>query len=194
MAKTEIRKWELLESREAFSAVPWIRVHVDKVRLPGGRIVDDYYRIDLPEYAMIYALGKDGKVLLERIYKHAIGEISFVLPTGCIEKDEQPLETAKRELLEETGYAANKWSYAGSFVVDGNKGSGKGYFFIAEDIEKVGEPEEDEMEEAEILFMEPERAMEYVLKSRTAELATAALLALATNPHAVRIRDGGELS
>jgi ADP-ribose pyrophosphatase len=194
MAKTEIRKWELIDSREVFSSEPWIRVYVDRVRLPGGKIVDDYYRIDLPEYAMIYALGRDGKVLLERIYKHAIGEISFVLPTGCIEKDEQPVETAKRELLEETGYRANKWTYIGSFVVDGNKGSGKGYFFIAEDIEKVDEPQNDEMEEAEIVFWEPELAMEYVLKSRTAELATAALLALATNPHAVRLRDRGELS
>lgn len=194
MERSEIRKWELMESREVFSAAPWIRVYVDRVRLPGGKIVDDYYRIDLPEYAMIYALGRDGKVLLERIYKHAIGEISFVLPTGCIEKDEQPVETAKRELLEETGYRANKWTYIGSFVVDGNKGSGKGYFFIAEDIEKVDEPQNDEMEEAEIVFWEPELAMEYVLKSRTAELATAALLALATNPHAVRLRDRGELS
>lgn len=194
MAKTEIRKWELIDSREVFSAEPWIRVYADSVRLPGGKIVDDYYRIDLPEYAMIYALGRDGKVLLERIYKHAIGEISFVLPTGCIEKDEQPVETAKRELLEETGYRAHKWTYIGSFVVDGNKGSGKGYFFIAEEIEKVDEPQNDEMEEAEIVFWKPELAMEYVLKSKTAELATAALLALATNPHAVRLRERGELS
>lgn len=192
MEKTEIQKWETLESREAFSVDPWVKVYVDRVRLPGGRIVEDYYRIELPEYAMVYAQKEDGRVLLERIYKHAIGEISFVLPTGCIEKDEEPIEAAKRELLEETGYAANKWSYVGSFVVDGKKGSGKGYFFIAEDIEKVDEPVKDEIEEAEIIFMEPEIAMEYALKSKTSELATTALLALATNPYAMSFRSRGE--
>lgn len=186
-----VKKWELVETREAFAADPWVRVYVDTVRLPHGKLVDDYYRVELPEYAMVYARRDDGAVLLERIYKHAIGEICFVLPTGCIEKGERPLDTAKRELLEETGYCADKWTYAGSFVVDGNKGSGKGYFFIAEEIERTSEPVTDEMEEAEIVFMEPQKAIEQLLESETAELATAALLLLATHPHAQKVRNGG---
>ena len=179
----KVMKWDTVESRVVFSADPWVKVHIDVVRLPAGRIVDDYFRVELPEYVMIYAQREDGKVLIERMYKHAIGDVSLVLPTGCIEKDEDPLDAAKRELLEETGYKADIWNYVGSFVVDGNKGSGKGYFYCAEELERVSDPVEDDMEIAEIEFVEPATAVETMLKTKTSELASTALIALASNPH-----------
>ena len=185
---SETERWELIDTREVFTADPWVKVHVDTIKLPGGTIVDDYYRVELPEYAMIYARREDGKVLFERQYKHGLEEISIVLPTGCIEESEQAIAAAQRELLEETGYRAGKWSYIGTFSVDGNKGCGKGHFYIADDLEKVAEPVDDEMEKAEIMFLDPKLAMEYILDKNISELATPALLAIATNDHVMKLR------
>lgn len=69
---------------------------------------------------------------------------------------------AKREFLEETGYIANKWRFVNSFIVDGNKGCGKAYFYIAEGLEKFAEPIADDMEESEIVFIEPELLLKAV--------------------------------
>ena len=58
-------KWELLTSRNVLSAAPWVNVYIDNIRLPSGRVVDDFYRIELPEHVMVYAHKKDGSVLME---------------------------------------------------------------------------------------------------------------------------------
>jgi|Deesub1362A_J573_1020465.scaffolds.fasta_scaffold00073_82 ADP-ribose pyrophosphatase len=178
-----LKKWEVLSTEELFAAPPWVRVFTDRIRLPSGRIVPDYYRVELPEYAMVFAQTDDGKVLFERQYKHALGRITLALPTGCVEKGESPIETAKRELLEETGYKANKWRFVGSFLVDGNKGCGKAHFYIAEKLEKVADPVNDDAEESEILFMPINSIMKAILNGEISLLATAALLAISTNPN-----------
>jgi ADP-ribose pyrophosphatase len=129
--KTEkqLNNWELLSREEVFVGFPWIRVHKDTIRLPSGRVVNDFYWIELPEYTIIYAQDKDGKILFVRQYQHALGRVSIVLPTGSLEEGEQPLKAAQQELLEETGYTAGIWRSVGSFVVDGNKGCTKFAFF-----------------------------------------------------------------
>ena len=181
MDSDNIQPWELLNSEELFSALPWVRVYMDRIKLPSGRIVDDYYRIQLPEYVMVYAQGDDNKVLLERQYKHALCAISIALPTGSLEEGETPLETGKRELLEETGYHASEWEFVGSFFVDGNKGCGRAHFFIARGLEKITDHIEDDMEESEIVFVEPDVLLKAVLQGEIPFLATVALIAIATN-------------
>lgn len=178
----KLQPWKLLSSYERFSAPPWVKVHVDKIKLPSGRIVDDYYRIQLPEYVMIYAQrDADNKILLERQYKHAVGSISLTLPTGCLEEWETPIDAGKRELLEETGYSAREWQSVGSFLVDGNKGCGRAHFFIARGLEKVADQIKDDMEETEIVFIEPDVLIKAVLRGAIPFLATAALIAIAAH-------------
>lgn len=180
----DIKTWELLYSEELFSASPWVRLRKDKIKLPNGRIVDDYYTIELPEYVMVYAKRDKGEALFMRQYKHALGSITLTLPTGCLEDGELPLECAKREFLEETGYIADKWRSVGSFLIDGNKGCGKVHFFIAEELKKIAEPVADDMEESEILFMPVNSVMEAIYKGEINILATASLIAIAANQDA----------
>ncbi|MBU0477597.1 NUDIX hydrolase [bacterium] len=184
MARTskKVQPWQLLSTKELFAVSPWIKVYEDTIKLPSGRIVEDYYRIALPEYAMIYAQRKDGKVLFERQYKHGLGKITLVLPAGALEKGERAIETAKRELLEETGYQAGRWKYVGSFLVNGNKGCGRAHFFIAKELEKISEPVIDDMEEPEIVFISEHSIMKAIFNGEISTLATASLVAIATNP------------
>lgn len=180
-----IEPWKLVSSKTVFSAKPWVELFVDKVKLPSGRVVDDYYRIALPDYAMVCARDKEGRFLLQRQYRHALSKVTISFPTGCMEEGETPLETAKREFLEETGYWARMWESKGSYMQDGNKGCGTAHFFIAEELEKVADPEEDDMEETEIIFIEPNKVAELIINGEIQLVSTVALLSIAMISHKI---------
>ncbi len=85
-----------------------LKVNEDEVRLPdGGKALREY--ILHPGAAIILPLFEDGSVLLERQFRYPLGQHFYELPAGKLEAGEPPLETAKRELLEETGYTAGEW-------------------------------------------------------------------------------------
>jgi ADP-ribose pyrophosphatase len=85
-----------------------LKVRRDVVRLPdGSQGVREYIRH--PGAVAIVPLFDDGRVLLERQFRYPHGREFIEIPAGKLEPGEPPLETAKRELLEETGYAAAEW-------------------------------------------------------------------------------------
>ena len=100
----------------------FLRVQRDTVRLPGGQhgghggtATREYVRH--PGAAVIAALLEDGQggwsVVLERQWRHPLGQAIIELPAGKLDPGEPPLHCAQRELREETGYTAREWAYAG---------------------------------------------------------------------------------
>ena len=85
-----------------------LKVRRDTVRMPGGAHATREY-IRHPGAVAILAFDVDGKVILERQYRYPNGRDFIEIPAGKVEPGEDLLETAKRELLEETGYAASDW-------------------------------------------------------------------------------------
>ena len=89
-----------------------LKVHRDVVRLPdGSQGAREYIRH--PGAVAIVPLFDDGRVLLERQYRYPQRREFIEIPAGKLEPDEPHLETAKRELAEETGYAAAEWRHLG---------------------------------------------------------------------------------
>ena len=89
-----------------------LRVHRDRVRLPDGKeTLREYIRH--PGAVAIVALFDDGRVLLERQFRYALRREFIEIPAGKLDAGEAHLETAKRELLEETGYVASEWTRLG---------------------------------------------------------------------------------
>jgi ADP-ribose pyrophosphatase len=101
----------LLAGEEVFSG-RLLKVYRDRVRLPdGSESVREYIRH--PGAVAIVALLDDGRVVLERQYRYPLGRDFIEIPAGKLEPGEDHLATARRELLEETGYVAAEWRRLG---------------------------------------------------------------------------------
>ncbi len=123
--------WKTLASTVAFSARPWLEISRETVELPDGRVVDDFHQIWVTDYVMILAETDAGEIVLERQYKHGVRNITVTFPGGAIEPGENPLDAAKRELLEETGYSSEDWNPMTVLNVQANYGCGKAHFYHA---------------------------------------------------------------
>ncbi|MDA9409889.1 hypothetical protein XH80_25035 [Bradyrhizobium sp. CCBAU 45384] len=83
---------------------PWLEVVARDVSFSRDGPEETYYAIAQPDYVAVLAVTPDSRVLLVRQYRPAIERFSLELPAGIVDPDEDPLENARRELLEETGY------------------------------------------------------------------------------------------
>lgn len=87
-----------------------LQVHRDQVRLPDGvEAVREW--IDHPGAVVIIGVLDNGKLLFERQYRYPLHRIFLELPAGKIDRGEHELDTARRELREETGYRAKTWRH-----------------------------------------------------------------------------------
>lgn len=150
MTLQPLQPWKVLSRRTILTVHPWLEVASERVQLPSGQIVDDFYAVRLPDYAMIVALAPDGRVIAERHYQHALRTVELCLPAGYLDDGEDPLHAAQRELREETGYASDNWVSLGRFVPDTNRGCGIAHFYLARGCTKVCEPDSGDLEEMQI--------------------------------------------
>lgn len=100
-----------ISSQEAYRG-SLLRVNEDEVRLADGSHARREYVLH-PGAALILPIFDDGSLLLERQFRYPVGSHFYELPAGKLEPDEPPLETAMRELQEETGYVAAEWRELG---------------------------------------------------------------------------------
>ena len=103
--------WKTISSKYLFKR-DWLTLREDVCERPDGKIIDPYYVYEFPEWVAALALTKDGKVIMVRQYRHALGETIMELPGGCVDASDTSYEDAiARELLEETGYRFDKIEY-----------------------------------------------------------------------------------
>jgi ADP-ribose pyrophosphatase len=121
------------------------------VELPDGRILEDWPWVITPDFVLVLAQTEAGDFLVFRQTKYAVQGITLAPVAGYLEAGEQPLQAAQRELLEEMGYQAQDWIDLGSYRMDGNRGSGLGYLYLARRARYVGEFESDDNEEQHLL-------------------------------------------
>lgn len=143
-------KWKILSSEYLFKDL-WFKVRKDRCQKPDGGIVDPYYVYEFPAWVTALALTEDGKVIMERQYRHAIGEICLELPGGCVDDTDKSFEEAvARELLEETGYAFSSYEYLGKISANPSTNNNLMHMFLARGGKKVSGQKLDPNEEIQV--------------------------------------------
>jgi ADP-ribose pyrophosphatase len=171
--------WKVLESKTVFSSLPHIEVHSQKIELPDGRTVEPYFRIDLRAWVVMAAITQDGRIVVARQYRHGIEGVSLMLPGGLLEKGEDPLTAAKRELLEETGFASDKWDLLGRFVGNSNYRCGETSLYLARGARKIAEPDHGDLEETEVHLVPLSEIADALRNGAVISLSSAAAISLA---------------
>ena len=150
MQKPKDKSWRVLSS-EYISREPWFTVRHERVELPSGVVVPDYYILEYPDWVNIIARDKEGRFVFISQYRHGLGATSYEIPAGTMEPhDESPLETAKRELQEETGYCGGEWRELMKVCANPATQCNTTHCFIAEGVEQLFDQELDSSEDIDI--------------------------------------------
>lgn len=152
-------KWKVIESEYLFKR-PWLTARRDHVRLPSGVEVPEFYVVEYPEFCNVIAITKEGKFIIEWQYRHAAGFCGYEIPAGCVEKGESPLEAAKRELYEETGYAGGTWVPIMTVFQNPSSFNNQAHTFLAMGVEQVSTQHLEASEDIKVVLMDEDEVFD----------------------------------
>lgn len=147
----EIQRWKVL-SESDISPSKWFPLYRQTVRIHGGKIIDDYFISRLGDVAMVIPRMKNGLIAMVRQYKHGVGDITIEFPAGRIDRDEQPLDAATREVREETGIQCGDLISLGNMFPSPTKDSARLHGFFSPNCEVLHDVGFDENEDIETVF------------------------------------------
>ena len=144
--KTKAR-WTMLDQR------PWLVVENHTVELPDGRVIPNWPWIITPDYVNVVAVTTGQRFLCFRQVKYGVEGTTLGIVGGFVEEGEEPLNAARRELLEETGYESTDWIPLGSYRVDPNRGVAMGHLYLARQARYISPRTADDLEEQDLLLL-----------------------------------------
>jgi 8-oxo-dGTP pyrophosphatase MutT (NUDIX family) len=147
-----MRAWQLLHSEPVVDR-PWIRIHEQHLRLPSGVEIDPFHLVEAPDWVAILALTPEGQVVMVEQYRHGAGRTSRELPAGMIDDGESASDAARRELLEETGYAVDEPRLIQCVQTEPTRHTNRAHFFFAPGARRVAEPRREATEDIEVSLL-----------------------------------------
>ncbi len=171
-------KWKTHKTTEVYDN-PWIRVEHDEVTTPSGT-AGIYGRVVFKNKAIgIIPLDQAMNTWLIGQYRYPLKEYSWEIPMGGGPHDEDPLASAKRELKEEAGITAKKWTQLLRIHTSNCVTDEEGFVFVAEDLE-MGDTAFDETEDLQIKKLPLLEVIDMVMDGRiTDSISMAGILTLA---------------
>ncbi len=141
--------WKTLKSEYLFRR-PWLTARRDTCQLPDGRINEEYYVLEYPTWINVIAVTKTGEMVIIRQYRHGLGRTCFEIVAGCVEEGEDPMDAAKRELEEETGFTGGEWSEQMQFSCNASAMNNITHSYLAIGVEQTSKQHLDATEDIEI--------------------------------------------
>ena len=137
------------------------------MQLPNGSLIPSYYVMEYPAWINVLAITKEGMMIMERQYRHGLGQVDYELCAGVVDAtDANPLEAAQRELWEETGYGKGEWEQWMVISVNPGTHTNLTYCYLATDVEKVSESHQEATEDIAVELLTPAEVLELLEQDR----------------------------
>ena len=158
--------WRRLRS-EALGDFKIFSIRRDRIVSPRTQEELDFYVLDGSDWVNVIPVTAEGNLLLVRQYRHGTEQTTVEIPGGAMDpRDETPLAAARRELLEETGYAADAWTELGFVHPNPAIQSNRCWTFVAGNCRRVAAPKLDPGEDIEILEAAPDEVRQMLADGR----------------------------
>jgi ADP-ribose pyrophosphatase len=168
--------WRVLGS-EYLHQEPWLTVRKEQLQLPNGNIAPEYYVLEYANWVNTIAITREKKFVLVKQYRHGIRQVCYELCAGvCENSDRSPLESAKRELMEETGYGKGKWSEFICVSPNASANTNLSYCFIAEDVERINDQALEDSEDLTVHLFSLDEVKELLMNGEIIQATMAAPL------------------
>ena len=156
----ESLEWQEI-STEHIICDRWIDFRRSVYRYPDGRVFEPFYTFSKRDYAVVVASDEQGRIICVRQFRQGIREVTTEFPAGGLEESdseqsrtEAALAAAKRELLEETGYASEDWSYLLKIPSQATISDNYAYLFRARSCKPVAAQALDETEMLKVILLD----------------------------------------
>jgi ADP-ribose pyrophosphatase len=158
--------WKILTSKYLFSD-RWFKVRKDVCESPEGKIIDPYYVYEFPTWVGAVPVTEDGKIIMVKQYRHALGEVCIEIPGGCVDDTDSSHEAAiAREVLEETGYRFSSFEYLGRISANPSTNTNLLHMFLARGGVKTASQQLDANEEIEVVLLSVEELKTLLRENR----------------------------
>jgi 8-oxo-dGTP pyrophosphatase MutT (NUDIX family) len=173
-----IKPWKILSS-EYLIQDRWMTMRADRCELPNGVVLDKYYVRENPDFVQIVPINAKGHILIVRQYRHGPQVISTEVPGGLVDPGEDPIDAAKRELLEETGCVADRFEAVSPLYTNPARNTNRAHTFIAHNARIVQPPQQESTEDIEFEFVSREEVFRLIDEGHFAHALHVASLLLA---------------
>lgn len=154
--------WKTLGKKEIFKC-PFFTLFSEKCETFQNKVLDNYYRMELGNWVQVVVETEDDQILLIRQYRHGDKTEHIEIVGGVCDPGEDPLDAAKRELLEEAGYASEHWVLLGSSKPNPAIQNNTMFSYLAKNARKVSEQNLDPYEDIEVFHIAKRDLKEYLL-------------------------------
>ncbi len=125
-------EWPKIRARRVTTLSPWMQVIERQVEFAPGAPLETYHSIGQRDYLAILARTPDGRIPIVRQYRPALESFTWELPAGLVEDNESPIESCRRELMEETGFPARAIHLLGTAAACTGRMSNRIHSFFVE--------------------------------------------------------------
>lgn len=147
--------WKRL-TREVLADYKVFRIWREQVQVPRAHRPHDFYLLEAVDWVNVIPVTPDGQMVFVRQYRYGTKEVSLEIPGGAVDpEDPSPLEAARRELREETGYEAEHLVYLGAVTPNPAIMTNRCHTFLAQNVRLVGLQQLDDAEEIEVVLLDP---------------------------------------
>lgn len=133
------QQWPRVKSRQTVAVSPWVDLVTREIEFAPGRPTEVYHALGQQDYLAIVARTPSGHFPIVHQYRPALETFTWELPAGLVERDEDPAEGCRRELLEETGYPTRAIHPLGMAAPDSGRSSNRIHSFFLETGERIAD-------------------------------------------------------